>query len=393
MKKFLVTFLFLFSFTFTAYAQEFDVTSHHVILYNMLDDTEIYEENSNERVSIASLTKIMTTIVALENISDYEQVVTIKDEDFVGTIGYSEAGFKTGDKATIMDLLYGIMLPSGADAVNAVVRVTAGSEEKFVKLMNEKAKEIGLTNTSFANPVGRDDEDNYSTAYDVAKLLKYALKNETFKKIFTTKYYKVPSNGLELKSTLSAYKMLDTSIIMGSKSGFTKNAGRCLASISEINGIDYLLVVIKSDLSKNYNAVQDTLTIYDYYSSNYSYQIILNKNNVIESLPIKLGKDETYEVKVNENVSKYLKNDVSSYLVYKYDGINEITENIKVGEKIGEVGVYYEEELLYTADVFLNTELSFYHPMLYIIIIIAVIILFFLIKIIFGKKKRRKRRR
>ena len=170
MKKIFNLLLIIISFSFiNVYAQDFEISAQNVILYNLNDNTVIYEKNSEERVSIASITKIMTSIVALENIDDLNDYVTITQEDFNGTVGYSKAGFNIGDKVTYEDLLYGILLPSGADAVNAVVNNTLGYD-KFIIAMNDTAKKIGLENTSFENPIGKDNENNYSTAKDVAKM-------------------------------------------------------------------------------------------------------------------------------------------------------------------------------------------------------------------------------
>ena len=173
----------------------------------------------------------MTSIVAIEKIDDLNEYITITSKDFEGTNGYSKAGFKINDKVTYLDLLYGIILPSGADAVNAVVNNTYGYDE-FINKMNELAKKLNLTNTSFSNPIGKDSPTNYSTAKDLSILLKYALKNETFKTIFTTKRY-TTTNNIELKSTILRYanNEIDVNKIAGAKSGFTKDAGRCLASL------------------------------------------------------------------------------------------------------------------------------------------------------------------
>ena len=137
------------------FASSFDITGKNVILYNLNDDTVLYEQNSNEKTSIASLTKIMTTLVALENISDLDETVVITAEDFSGTDGYSKAGFNIGDEVTYLDLLYGIILPSGAEAVNAVVNNTLGYDD-FVTEMNNLAQEIGLKNTSIAKPIWKN---------------------------------------------------------------------------------------------------------------------------------------------------------------------------------------------------------------------------------------------
>lgn len=371
------------------YAENFSVTAENIVLYNLNDDSIIYEKNSEEKVSIASITKIMTALVAIENIDDLSDTVVISENDFAYTSGYSKAGFKVGDRVTFEDLLYGILLPSGADAVNAVVNNTLGMTN-FVVQMNNLAKTIGMTNTSFSNPIGKDSEENYSTAKDVAKMLKYALQNAEFKKIFTTKEY-TTTNGLTVQSTLMPYKdILNVDLIDGSKSGFTKGAGRCLASITTLKDVPYLLVVIKSSNEFIYNAIKDSITIYDYYSNNYSYQTILNNDLIIDTIPINYSKTKDYDIKPNENVKLYLKNDTADNLTYEFDGIKEIKYNTKKGTKLGTIKVYNDNTLLYESDVYLNQDINYYN--FYLIGIIAVIFLF-IIAIIYKIKRRKHRRR
>ena len=386
--KRVVFFLFsLFFFCFSVYAEEFDITGKYVSLYNMNEDMLIYSKNDTKKTSIASLTKMMTTLVAIENIDDLEKVITIKERDFDGTVGYSKAGFSVGDKVTYLDLLYGIILPSGADAVNAIVNNTLGYNS-FIKKMNETAKKIGMNDTSFANPIGKDDENNYSTSSDIAKLLKYALKNETFKKVFTTKSYKT-SNGINLESTVNSYKsILNTSEILGAKSGFTKNAGRCLASITTLNGVDYLLVVINSSTSSPSNAVKDTITIYDYYSSNYGYKNILNDDTFIKEIPVDLSKEKTYKITGNEDVNKYLKN--GDEVTYEYVGSDKITFT-KKGSKLGVVNIYNGDELIATSNVYLENNIEYYPIVTYVLIFIGVIFILLIIRK--SKKNHRRRRR
>lgn len=370
------------------FAASFDITGKNVILYNLNDDTVLYEQNSNEKTNIASLTKIMTTLVALENISDLDETVVITAEDFSGTDGYSKAGFNIGDEVTYLDLLYGIILPSGAEAVNAVVNNTLGYDD-FVTEMNNLAQEIGLKNTSFSNPIGKDNVNNYSTASDIATILKFALNNETFKKIFTTKEY-TTSNGIDLECTLYPYKdILEIDKITGSKSGFTKEAGRCLASITTLNGVDYLLVVINSTTAQNYSAVLDTITIYDYYSDNYSYQTVLTPKDVLATVPVKWSNQKTYNITIDDTVKLYLENDAIDNLEIDYDGVNEIAEFTKKGTKLGTVTISDGNEILYTADITLDADISYYNPIIFAVGILLVL----LIIIIFLKRKKRKRRR
>lgn len=389
MKK-VIFFLFsLFFFCYSVYANDFDITGEYVTLYNMNEDTLLYSKNDTKKTSIASLTKMMTTLVAIEEIDDLDKIVTIKERDFEGTVGYSKAGFKVGDKVTYRDLLYGIILPSGADAVNAVVNNTLGYD-KFIKKMNETAKKIGMNDTSYANPVGKDDENNYSTSNDLAKLLKYALKNETFKTIFTTKNYKT-SNGLNLESTVNRYEnILNTNEIKGAKSGFTKDAGRCLASITTLNNVDYLLVVINSSTTSPYNAVKDTITIYDYYNNNYGYKNIINDDTFIKEIPVDFSKEKTYKITGSEDIEKYLKNNTE--VTYKYVGSDKVTFNTKKGSKLGVVKIYDGDVLLATSNVYLENNIEYYPIITYIMIGIAVIFVLLIVKKIKKKKHRRRRR-
>lgn len=389
MKK-AVFFLFsLFFFCYSVYADDFDITGEYVTLYNMNEDTLLYSKNDTKKTSIASLTKMMTTLVAIEEIDNLDKIVTIKERDFEGTVGYSKAGFKVGDKVTYRDLLYGIILPSGADAVNAVVNNTLGYD-KFIKKMNETAKKIGMNDTSYANPVGKDDENNYSTSNDLAKLLKYALKNKTFKTIFTTKNYKT-SNGLNLESTVNRYEnILNTDEIKGAKSGFTKDAGRCLASITTLNNVDYLLVVINSSTTSPYNAVKDTITIYDYYNNNYGYKNIINDDTFIKEIPVDFSKEKTYKITGSEDIEKYLKNNTE--VTYKYVGSDKVTFNTKKGSKLGVVKIYDGDVLLATSNVYLENNIEYYPIITYIMIGIAVIFVLLIVKKINKKKHRRRRR-
>lgn len=400
---------FAFNFNFVL-AEEFNITSKEVVLYNLNDDKIIYALNKDEKVPVASLTKIMTTLIAVENIEDLDKTVKITNQSFVGTDGYSKAGFSVGDVVTYKDLLYGVMLPSGAEAVNTIVLNVSGDLDSFVALMNNKAQELGLTNTHFDNAVGMDRVEydlksssdfeefgNYSTAYDMATLLKEALKNETFKEIFTTKKYTVESTGLVLKSTLISYSnnsYVDVSNILGSKSGFTDEAGLCLASISNINEVDYLLVTLGASTNNRANAIIDSTTIYNYYSENYSYRSILKNNQVIKTIPVKLGKIDKYDIKGNKDIQLYLSNDLDlSKIEYKYSGIEELNYQILKGTKLGIVEIYYEDLLLTSFDVYLEEEIEYYIFQIYGIIALIILILFILLCKIRKKKLKRKKRR
>ena len=382
MKKILLVFILLFLFI---NINALEINSKNAILYNMNEESVIYEKNSEEVVQIASLTKIITAITVIENVEDLEKEVTITSDMLQDLNGYVKVGLKIGDKLTYLDLLYALMLPSAGDAAQALAISTSGSIESFVNLMNKKISEIGVTNSNFDNPIGKDSENNYSTASDLAKILIYSLKNGTFKKIFNSNTYQIESLDLEVKKTLSGYKT-DTSIIKGAKTGFTYEAGRCLASITTIEGVDYLFVTLGADINSEYHA-KDTIDIYEYYSRNYGYIDILNKNQILKTINVKHSKQKTYDILCQEDVSLYLEKTINKdSLEYKYKGIEELNRDIKKGDKLGKVDIINNGDIIYTYDVYLDTDIEYYNYLLYISIGLILIILLIFIKNIKRKK-------
>lgn len=372
MKKIFVIFI-SFIFIMHIKAFEIDINSDYAFVYNVKENKIMSELDSNKQIPIASLTKIMTAIIVIEN-TDLEKEVTIVDSDLRDMYVYAVAGFTPGDKVTIKDLLYGVLLPSGSDAVNAVVRVTSSSEEDFVKLMNNKVKELGLNNTHFSNPIGKDN-DNYSTMSDVAKILEYALENDTFKEIFTTATYTV--NNLILKGPLSK---LNFNMVSGAKTGFTYAAMYCFASFSEKENFEYIVITAHADSYKD--VMNDHEKIYNYYFDNYCYR----KYNIDFDIKIKNGKEDFYNVNIDEQL--YLNNEIKdSDITYKYEGINEINKDIEKGDKLGVVTIYNEDELLKTIDIYLEKELEYKN---YIWLLIPISIIFILL-LSFKKRKKKKR--
>ena len=398
MKKILRFIIFLIIFYVpVVWGLEFDITSDYVIMYNLNDDKVLYELESDKKAQIASLTKIMTTIVAIENSKDLEHEVVITADMLKGIKDYTVVGFRIGDKITVKELLYGTMLPSGADAVNALAFDVGGSIDGFVQLMNDKAKELKLVNTHFDNPIGMDSENNYSTAHDIAILLKYCLKNSTFKEIFESRNYKIESIGKTVSSTLIGYSKsygFDVSDIVGAKSGFTDGAGLCLASVAVIDDVNYLLVTMNADTKNRSNAVRDSLKIYDYFSSNYSYQKVIKKDQKFKSLSVKWGKVKEYDIVSDKDVLLYLLNSTRrNRIKYVYDGVEELNYKIKKGDKLGVVKVVYEDEVLTTYDVYLDQELEYYHPVLYVVIFVCVVVMLLSVEAMIVKRKKRKKRK
>lgn len=399
-KKIISVIFLFFLFIVPIYADELSIDSDKYILYNLNDNSVIIEHNSNEKTQIASLTKIMTTIVAIENVKDYNRKVTITKEMY-NNIEWdiAVAGYKVGDKVTYNDLFYGAILPSGADAVNALAYSVFNNYDSFIKKMNDKANELGLKNTRFSNPIGLYDENNYSSAKDISTLLIYALKNKKFKEIFTAKNY-TSTTGVKMKSTIETYNAKNDNenlnYITGAKTGYIKKAGYCLATTAEINGIEYLLVTLNAH-TNGAPHIKDAIKIYKYYSENYEYKSIVKKDTVVVKLPVKYSNEKKINIKANKNIKHYLKNDIDiEDIKYIYAGEKYITPFIKQGTKLGTIEIKYKDETLDKFDlIFLQkvkfSLFSFIWAYKFIVIIIVIIIY---IKIksnkIKGLKKRKK---
>ena len=333
----------------------------------------------------------MTVLVAIENIQDFKQKITINVDDFKGLneLGAYQIGLKDKEVVTYDDLLYATMLASGADAARALAINISKSEQKFVDLMNQKAKELNLKNTHFVNTVGLDDENHYSTVDEVAQLLIQALKNEKFKTIFTKNSYTFTNKLHTVKNTLfktaQAYN-IDISYIKGSKTGFTNNAGRALASIArdDKNKIDYLLITTNAEKVPNH--LNDAITVYNYYFNNYKYQTLVNKNENILTLKTKYSKTKEVNFKTEKKITKYLSNDFQKKdIKLVYDGVKTISPKNKKGEKLGNVNVMYQDKTATSIPIILKQRIPysllgilFLNKYLFIsILIILVIFIYF----------------
>ena len=358
--------LFIICFCINVNALEFDLNSNHAILYNLNDSSVLYEKNSTDITNIASLTKIMTGIVAIENIDNLDEKVKLTNADFKGLreANLVTAGFKVGEEVTYRDLLYGLMLPSGADAAQALTRLVAGSIDNYINLMNQKAVELGLKNTHFINPTGLDAEGHYSTVEDIGILFQYAIKNEEFLNIIKTKKYTISNGRITLISTIERAKQrygLNMDYILGGKTGTTGDAGYCLATIANYNGIDYMLVTAKTNFPStqplNY---QDAKTVYEYFMKNYGYHNVLAKGDKLVSINTLYAKKDMIDFYSNQELEMYLENTYDKdKLIYKYTGINEIPYDMEIGTKLGKVELYNGDTLLTTVEIDLEEKLEF----------------------------------
>lgn len=253
------------------------IYSTNMILVDMEKQKVISEYASKEKIYPASLTKMMTAIISierLEKIGGIDMQMTMPEDIFetLKAQNASMAGFLPGEELTAEDLLYGMMLPSGADAAVGMAVNLYGSEEIFVYLMNEKAEALGMNHTHFTNCTGLHDDNHYSTLEDLNQLLCYALENETFRKIFTTSVYESSKTtehpqGILMQSTLfgkMSVEAMDNFTFLGGKTGFTNKAGLCLATLVSMDNKEYILITAgaKGRTSASPFHILDAIKIY-----------------------------------------------------------------------------------------------------------------------------------
>ncbi|HWP96152.1 MAG TPA: D-alanyl-D-alanine carboxypeptidase [Syntrophomonadaceae bacterium] len=251
------------------------LNSPNAILIRLKDHAILMQKNSEKKIYPASLTKMMTAIVAIENLPDLKKKITLTNSTFQGLnkTDASMAGFQPGEQVRAIDLLYGVMLPSGAECCIGLADHIAGSEQGFVKMMNQKAADLGMKNTHFANATGLHNESHYTTVKDLSILLSYALQNGTFREIFTSSRHSTqPTNkhpsGITFNNTM--FEELDNQNItggeiLGGKTGYTDEAGLCLASLAKAGKQEYILISAgaKGDHhSEQYN-ITDALAVYN----------------------------------------------------------------------------------------------------------------------------------
>lgn len=259
-------------------SNELSILSRYAVVYDRSSGKVLWGKDENQKVPMASTTKIMTAIVMIENIGTdrLNEEVTVSKESAI-TIG-SRLGLGTGDKITYNDLLYGLMLCSGNDAAVQIAISVAGSVPQFAELMNQKAESLGLTNTHFVTPHGLDRDEHYTTALELAKITDYALKNPKIAQVVSTKEYTVRINGNTkiISNTNELLGYLDG--VNGVKTGYTSKAGRCLVTSTSRNGFDIITVVLGADTRKI--RTQDSIKLIEYTYKNYE---LYNLEEAIEN--------------------------------------------------------------------------------------------------------------
>lgn len=355
MKKYLVHILcFILTFTCTVHVsgketkeiKDSDLISKSAVVIDAETGRILFGKNCEQKMAMASTTKIMTCIVTLENCK-MNQIVEVSSK--AASMPKVHMNIKKGEKYYMKDLLYAMMLESYNDVAVAVAEGVAGSVEEFAKLMNQKARKLGAFNTNFVTPNGLDATNHYSTAYDMALIGAYAVKNKEFIEITNTKSYSLTD--VDKKRNISvvnrdAFLSMDNSAI-GIKTGFTGDAGYCFVGAVKNKGRVFVSCVLACGWPPNKSYKwKDTMCLMNYGKENYQYKNLLEK-------------DKTICVKTNQGTKESIKATVkgsSKYLINPNDNFNFKTNiqykyPIKENQKIGTVDVYINDKKIQTRSI------------------------------------------
>lgn len=408
-KKLITTlFIILFlssnlSFVF-ATSEKPNLISKAAIVIDSKNEKILYSKNEDVKMYPASTTKILTAILTLEN-CNLSDVVTVS-YDAVMSIpeGYSTANLQIGEKLTVEQLLYLLLVCSANDAANCLAEYVGGSIESFVSMMNTKLNELGLSNTHFTNSFGLHDENHYTTAHDLALLMKYCIQNENFRKFAGSASCAIPPTNLYGPRKYSSTNKLIipnnsnyyTYVTCG-KTGFTTQAGDCLVSCAYKDNLELICVVLGG---KTVNSVStrfsETKYLYDYAYNNYSLRTLLNTNDIITNIDIKNATKDTksLDLLANESITALLNNDIpDSELTYEINLKKDICAPIEQDDVLGTVSYVIDNEE-YSTDLIASHSVQKSYLINYIIeICIGIFLLFLVYKVFFSNKKKKRKKK
>ena len=329
------------------------------IVYDLTSDTLIFDQNIDEKLYPASLTKVMTCLLTLVMQTDLDQVVTVTSECLKGMEpDGSNIALKVDEQMSVRDLLYGLMVKSGNDAASTLAVYNSGSIEAFVELMNQRAQELGCTGTHYMNAHGLHHDDHYTTARDMAKIAATAMQYSIFEEIFTTTEYTVPATNLsearELKTTnflirSNGYPNVVDSRVLGGKTGNTSKAGRCLVALAEKNGMKLLSVVLGAKATygpdgysfTRYGNFEETSGLLNFAYKNFTTMQVLNSTQVGSQFAVSGGDHNAFGT-ISQEMSAAVPVDANFETIrYDYTLVEGgLTAPISKGDKIGTVRVW-----------------------------------------------------
>lgn len=357
--------------SFASEEKDLELNARSCVVLDRNSKKIIFGKNEYNKVKMASTTKIMTATIIIEN-CDLNQTITVSKK--AASTGGSRLGLKIGDKITIRDLLYGLLLCSGNDAAIALAETAGGSVQEFSNMMNNKAKDLGLTNSHFESPHGLDSDNHYTTAYELALLADYALQNSTFRNIVGTKNYTITINGYPKNITNTNELLGNLDGVYGIKTGFTNGANRCLVTSCKRGDMDIICVVLGCD-TKNFRT-QDSIKLINYTFDNFEYFDVKNfintefenyKNNKVNLFNINKGISNNLETScsiIGSSIIPIRKDEKNSLKVDFWLQKNleaPINENFKIGS----FRVYSNTKTILEGDILTTNSIDKKNPSYY----------------------------
>ena len=323
------------------------ISAKSVVLMEASTGEIIYQRNANEKLHPASMTKMMSMLLIMEAIEKgnikWNDMVTASEN--ASSMGGSQILLETGEKMSVDDLFKGIAIASGNDAVVALAEKVAGTEESFVKMMNDKAKELGLKNTNFKNPHGLDATDHYSSAYDMAMIGKELVKHEKVLD-YSSIYEYYLRDGTDRKTWLVNTNKLVRFYdgVDGLKTGYTKEAGYCLTATALKNGMRIIAVVMGEPDSKTRN--KEVTELLDYAYAQYDLDTIISSKKVIGKKNVNKGKQKYAELILKEDATSLIKKGEKSENISYEVNIDKLNAPIKVGDVVGELTLKKDNKII-----------------------------------------------
>ena len=360
MKKIILIFLLMFSFLLPVNAAEMEISAKSAILIDQNTGKVLYKKNENEKLAMASMTKIMSLLLIMEKIDEgvikYDDIVEISQE--ASSMGGSQIFLNPGDKYKVKDLLKGVAMASANDAVVALAEKTYGSKESFIEAMNKRAEELNLKNTHFVNVHGLDDENHYSSSYDMAIMAKELLKYEKildYTKVYEEYLQKPDGSQIWLVNTNKLVRFYDG--VDGLKTGYTAKAGYCLTATAKKNNLRLISVVMGEESIEKRS--QDTVKLLNYGFNTYKVNLIKDKKEVLGKVKVEKGKKEYVDVVlVNDAIELLNVNDKVSKYNFKID-IEKIVAPVKKGNVIGKVQILNEDnKIINEVDITVKEEVK-----------------------------------
>lgn len=364
---------------FAEYNDSIDLRADIACMICTDNDEAIFNKNYNKRTAPASLTKIMTALVALENCKDLNSPVIISQyalDSLVGTDS-SIAGLVPGEKVTMYDLLNCLMVKSANEAAIAIAEYVGGSVPAFIEMMNKKAKDLGCTNTNYVNVHGLDEKGHYTTAHDLYLICKEAMKNPTFEKIVGKTSYTMPKTNMQDERILPATNFMINSnyadcylpYVTGIKTGTTDDAGRCIITKASKNGYNYIAIImgakledaVPGEIAENIAFIECKKMI-EWTFSNIKYKVVAEENEIITVVDVKYSwSTDTLELVPSEDVAALVPSNLDASSVYiqpNTDTPDVVKAPVKKGEKIGTATVYYAGKEIATTDLVASKNVS-----------------------------------